>query len=52
MVEMLGNSESIFKRHYKKPVPHEQAVKFFEALAGLDELVKKPSKKHSSVKPG
>ncbi|MEI8291594.1 MAG: hypothetical protein WCH99_19165 [Verrucomicrobiota bacterium] len=32
MVEMLGNSESIFKRHYKKPVPREQAVKYFAAL--------------------
>ncbi len=32
MVEMLGNSEAIFKRHYKKPVPHEQAVKFFGAV--------------------
>ena len=33
MVEMLGNSEAIFKRHYKKPVPQEQAVKFFGACA-------------------
>lgn len=32
MVEMLGNSEAIFKRHYKKPVPVDQAKEFFAAV--------------------
>ena len=35
MVEMMGNSEAIFKRHYKKPVPQEQAAAYFAALQAV-----------------
>lgn len=51
MVEQLGNSEAIFKRHYKKPVPHEQAVKFFETLR-LVPALKQTARRDGGQNPG
>ena len=32
LAEMLGNSERIFRTHYKKPMPRDVAERYFAAL--------------------